>query len=211
MVPNTPAGYASVVIAQAFTMTFAVRTSQPRRETRLAADAALWTVIVVSLALVIFDPGGVLLGSTSIIGGVLLFIAPLVILRRIAEHTRVTIQTVLGIACVYMLIGMFFAFVFAAIGQIQGGDFFEQVKDATYADYLYFSYVTELTIGYGDLVPASQLGKSLAVFDALFGQLFLVTVLGRVVSLWGRDVGTRSERRMARQAGKAPLAEREDT
>ena len=109
----------------------------------------------------------------------------------------------IGVVCVYMLIGLFFAFVFAAVGQFESGDFFTTVKDPGYADFIFFSYVTETTIGYGDLVPASQIGRSLAVFDALLGQLFLVTVLGRIVSLWGRELPSVQGRRRRGEDGAA--------
>jgi drug/metabolite transporter (DMT)-like permease len=188
VVPNTPAGRTSVVVAQAFTMTFAVRTSQARRRMRIFADVLFWTVMATSTVLFFADQQGKLLGVDSLLGGILLFVAPLVILRRISQHQQVTRETILGVICVYMLIGLFFAFVFAAVGQFESGEFFTTVKDPGYADYIFFSYVTETTIGYGDLIPASEIGRSLAVFDALIGQLFLVTVLGRIVSLWGREL-----------------------
>ncbi len=193
--PNTAAGRTAVVVSQAFTMTFAVRTSQARRRTRIIADVLFWVVLAISVTLVFADQKGKLLGLDSLLGGLLLFVAPLVILRRITQHQRVTRETILGVVCVYMLIGLFFAFVFAAVGQFESGDFFTSVKDPGYADYIFFSYVTETTIGYGDLVPASQIGRSLAVFDALLGQLFLVTVLGRIVSLWGRELPSLPARR----------------
>lgn len=201
--PNTAAGRTAVVVSQAFTMTFAVRTSQARRRTRIIADVLFWVVLAISITLVFADQKGKLLGLDSLLGGLLLFVAPLVILRRITQHQRVTRETILGVVCVYMLIGLFFAFVFAAVGQFESGDFFTTVKDPGYADYIFFSYVTETTIGYGDLVPASQIGRSLAVFDALLGQLFLVTVLGRIVSLWGRELPSVQGRRRRGEDGAA--------
>lgn len=191
------------MVAQAFTMTFAVRTSQARRRTRVIADVLFWVVLAMSVALFFADQKGKLLGLDSLLGGLLLFVAPLVILRRITQHQRVTRETILGVVCVYMLIGLFFAFVFAAVGQFESGDFFTTVEDPGYADYIFFSYVTETTIGYGDLVPASQIGRSLAVFDALLGQLFLVTVLGRIVSLWGRELPSLQARRRRGEDGAA--------
>ena len=49
---------------------------------------------------------------------------------------------------------------------------------------LFFSFVTLTTTGYGNLVPAGNPGQSLAVLEALLGQLFLVTAIGKVVSVW---------------------------
>ena len=64
---------------------------------------------------------------------------------------------------------------------------------ATVADYLYFSFVTQTTVGYGDLTAAGGFGRALAVLEALIGQLYLVTVIALLVSNLG------SARRRARE------------
>ena len=51
-------------------------------------------------------------------------------------------------------------------------------------DYMFFSYTTLTTTGYGNLVPAGDIGQILAVFEMLIGQIFLVTLVARLVSLW---------------------------
>ena len=60
------------------------------------------------------------------------------------------------------------------------------------SDDLFFSFVTLTTTGYGNLVPAGNPGQSLAVFEALLGQLFLVTAVGKIVTAW-RPKGWRDE------------------
>jgi voltage-gated potassium channel Kch len=54
-------------------------------------------------------------------------------------------------------------------------------------DFLYFSYVTLTTVGYGDLTAAGDLGRMLAVTEALLGQLYLVTVVALVIGNIGRE------------------------
>ena len=49
---------------------------------------------------------------------------------------------------------------------------------------LFFSFVTLTTTGYGDLVPAGNPGQSFAVLEALLGQLFLITAVGKIVTVW---------------------------
>ncbi len=56
--------------------------------------------------------------------------------------------------------------------------------DGTISDDLFFSFVTLTTTGYGNLVPSQNPGQSLAVMEALVGQLFLVTAVAKIVGAW---------------------------
>ncbi len=64
------------------------------------------------------------------------------------------------------------------------GDFFSGVAHPESSDFLFFSYTTLTTTGYGNLVPAEQIGQSFAVIEMLVGQIFLVTLVAGLVSLW---------------------------
>jgi uncharacterized membrane protein len=66
------------------------------------------------------------------------------------------------------------------------GPFFANVDAPDGTDYLYFSFVTLTTVGYGDLVARGSLGRMLAVSEALLGQLYLVTVVALLVGNVGR-------------------------
>jgi hypothetical protein len=71
---------------------------------------------------------------------------------------------------------------------VGSGDFFAQGTDGTRSLRLYFSFVTLATLGYGDYTPAHELGRTLAIVEALFGQLYLVTVIALLVSrMRGRE------------------------
>ena len=69
---------------------------------------------------------------------------------------------------------------------IHDGEFFAQGMQPT-TTYLYFSYITLATIGYGDFTPAHTAGRFLAVAEGLMGQLYLVTILAVIVSNLGRQ------------------------
>ena len=56
-----------------------------------------------------------------------------------------------------------------------------------YSDFEYFSFITMTTVGYGDLTPATRLGQTLVTFEAVAGQVFLVTVVALTVSNLGRS------------------------
>src|SRR2546421_413652 len=100
----------------------------------------------------------------------------------VVDQDGVNAQSVTGAICIYILIGLLFLFVYGAIAVLGSGHFFAQGTDGTRSLRLYFSYVTLATLGYGDYTPAGDLGHTLAVLEALVGQLYLVTVLALLVS-----------------------------
>jgi energy-coupling factor transporter transmembrane protein EcfT len=116
---------------------------------------------------------------------------PVVIARALWRRQLIDIRTVLGAVCIYVLLGMMFAFVYAAINGINDTPFFVQTANATTPDFLYFSFITQTTVGYGDFTAAGDLGRALAVIEALTGQLYLVTIIAVLVSrLSGRNMTT---------------------
>lgn len=117
---------------------------------------------------------------------VLVGVAPFVIAASLVRRRVIDLHTVAGALCIYVLLGMLWAFGFAAIGELSSGPFFVQSASDSVADYLYFSYVTLTTVGYGDLTAASSLGRAFAILEALVGQLYLVSVVALVVSQIGR-------------------------
>jgi voltage-gated potassium channel Kch len=93
----------------------------------------------------------------------------------------------------YLLLGLIFALVFAVIAELLPGSFhFAAIRSADsaakpLADMVYFSFVTLATLGYGDIVPLSSSAKGLAILEAIIGQMYLVVVVARLVSLYGRS------------------------
>ena len=114
----------------------------------------------------------------------LVMLAPPVIVlgvvRSLRSRNRVTIQAVFGVLCLYILIGMFFAFVYAAIDRYAHPFFAEQVA-GTVSNCLYFSFTTLTTVGYGDVTAATNLGHTLSSLEGLTGQIYLVTVVSLLV------------------------------
>lgn len=107
---------------------------------------------------------------------------PVVIARALWRRQLIDVRTVLGAVCIYVLLGMMFAFVYAAINGIGEAPFFVQTANATTPDFLYFSFITQTTVGYGDFTAAGDLGRALSVIEALTGQLYLVTIIAVLVS-----------------------------
>jgi hypothetical protein len=138
-------------------------------------------VIILNLALVTMAPPAIILG----------------IVRTLRLRRQVTIEAVFGVLCLYLLLGMLFAFLYAFIGKVNDGSFFAGGQAVTTAHCLYFSFITITTVGYGDLTAASNLGHTLSSAEALVGQIYLVTIVSLIVSNLGlrrMDVSDPGER-----------------
>lgn len=102
--------------------------------------------------------------------------------RRIVMEPFVSSRTIIGLLCVYLLIGMTFAATYITIAVVSGEPFFVQTDHAQPVDFTYFSLVTLSTVGYGDLTAANPMPRMLAAIEGLTGQLYLVTVVAVAVS-----------------------------
>ena len=110
-----------------------------------------------------------------------------VTITRVLHHRQVSYETVLGALCAYVLIGLLFAFLFLAVSELRSGPFFVQPGEHAQSEYVYFSFVTLTTLGFGDLSPSVGLPQALTALEALLGQVFLVTLVARLVTLWVRQ------------------------
>lgn len=166
------------------TLLLAVWVAEPRPGVMRAV--MILVALIVALGAVEALRGSVDPRSTRIASALLVVLAPPAIviglIRGLRVTEAVTVEAVLGVICIYLLIGMFFAFVFGAIDHVGGTPFFAQNVPATSARTLYFSFTTLATLGYGDYTARSNLGHTLSVFEALIGQLYLVTVVALIVT-----------------------------
>jgi len=96
--------------------------------------------------------------------------------RRIVMEPFVSSRTIIGLLCVYLLIGMTFAATYITIAVVSGEPFFVQTDQAQPVDF------TLATVGYGDLTAANPMPRMLAAIEGLTGQLYLVTVVAVAVS-----------------------------
>jgi len=125
--------------------------------------------------------------GTTFVMFFLVIAAPIVILNRIVRHRVIGRETILGAVCVYVLLGIVFAGIYGAINDIDGGQFFAQRVVQSNIDFLYFSFVVLTTLGFGDLTPKPDVARVIVTFEALIGQVFLVTLVARLMSLYGME------------------------
>jgi Ion channel len=149
---------------------------------------------------------GLLLASTGIGAGIanvwlalVLVVAAAVIVRRVLARPTVTIQSIYGALSAYLVVGLMFAEIYAAIGHLSGSAFFANGQPTNTQTVQYFSFTTLTTLGYGDFTAAGNTGRAIAVLEALTGQVFLATLVARLVAAFrapaGRDGPATTRRR----------------
>ena len=106
------------------------------------------------------------------------------ILSFILRQKEVTADVLMAAVCGYFFLGLMWAFVFLFLEAVQPGSFqMAQGQSADAGQFLYFSFVTMTTLGYGDMTPISSGARSLAVLSAVMGQLYLAVTIARLVGM----------------------------
>jgi Ion channel len=177
-----------VMLLQLVTLWLTFSASESPKARRVAGLACL-VVATLDIAGIVFgrafDFEVSNLRILAVVSAVLYLITPYVILRHLIKRPVVDGRTILGAVAIYLMLGMMFAFSYRAISLYQTTPaFFGDAGMGTNADFLFFSFITLTTTGYGDLVPAANPGQSIAVLEAIVGQLFLVTALAKIVNAW---------------------------
>ena len=177
----------AVLFAVAIMITLVVVEARPR----VQRIAAVLLVAVVVTAVIDAATGSKALGGVSRgIVGIMIALAPLTLARGVSRHLRregqVTLDAVFGAVAIYLMLGAMFASIDNAVGALSSHGFFAQGDNQSFETYLYFSYTTLATVGYGDFTPGPSLARALAITEALTGQLYLVTVVAVLVSNIGR-------------------------
>jgi hypothetical protein len=170
----------------------------------VSASGARHRIIVVSRVVVAFTVAAAVLsalagGQAASIGlvWVLLIVAtPFLVLRRVLEHTEVTSETLFGAVSVYLLVAIAGTYLFLLIQVLSQDDFFGSDQPTT--AFMYFGLVTISTLGYGDLTPVGEVARAAAATLAVVGQIYLVVVVARLVSLYG---GVRRKEQAERRDG----------
>jgi hypothetical protein len=178
-------GWPAVIVVAAGTATSVVALISSRVGPRLARTGLVLSVVAIGLAAVAAASGDRnWLSAGTLIEVGLLTAAMLAVLFRVVTAEEVNSGMILGAISVYGILGLLFTFVYGTIDRLQGAAFFAETSHPHGADFLFFSYTTLTTTGYGNLVPAGQPGRMFAGLEMMIGQIFLVTLVARLVSLW---------------------------
>lgn len=109
-------------------------------------------------------------------------IAAYLILRDILLSQQVTVDTIRGGICVYLLIGFVWALLYGITASLDSGAFSQPIIEIdSYGRAVYFSFTTLTTLGYGDIIPVSSLAKMLTNLEAIIGQLYPAILIAILV------------------------------
>jgi hypothetical protein len=159
-----------------------------------------WAIFLIGIPAVLIEladivrPGQFVHGASHVISVLFFALVVIAIIRYIFRSDRVDANVLFAALCVYVMLGMLFAYAYAAIESVMPGSF--QMGQGNLAERVpldiggrasnpafYFSYVTMTTLGYGDIYPVSPIAKMTASLQAVLGQLYLAVLVARLVGL----------------------------
>jgi Ion channel len=106
-----------------------------------------------------------------------------VVLALVVQRGPITTRRIEGAVAGYLLLGFAWAQLYELVALWHPGAFAGAVEGGGSLPWMYYSFVTLTTMGYGDIMPVHPLARAVAVLEALTGQLYLTILLARLVSL----------------------------
>jgi len=119
-----------------------------------------------------------------ICAGLFFAVATIIIIRHLINQKEVTVDLIWGAVCGYFLLGFMWGDIFSLIETIQPGSFNLGQQEVPDMDsFIYFSFVTLATLGYGDIVPLTKQAQSLTIIEAVMGQMYLAVNIAALVAI----------------------------
>jgi voltage-gated potassium channel len=125
-------------------------------------------------------------GTFAAVFGFLL-VSILFTLGKVARETDISVNRVIGAVCIYLMLGVIWAVSYTTVAMFDPQAFVGiPAPDGHGWDsgWLYFSFTTMTTLGYGDVVPVSAVARTLAYLQAIFGQFYIVILVAGLVSAY---------------------------
>jgi hypothetical protein len=121
-----------------------------------------------------------------VFGTIFLIFATAVILRSVVTAAKVTIETLYGAIAAYVLLGLTWGAVYFLTESLWPASFHSPIlpgSQISAPDFVFFSFVTLTTIGYGDVIPAAGIAKSLVIVEAVAGIMYPAVMIARLIAL----------------------------
>jgi len=158
----------------------ALRGGRFRRRTGQILAVVLLLGSAAAAILELVDHEGAGGALASLWTALIMLLAVFYIVRQVLAQPEITEQSIYGALSAYMMIGLIFAAVYLAMWRFSGQFFVHGTNDTK--TFQYFSFTTLTTLGYGDFTAATDAGRAVAVLEAMAGQMFLATLVARLVA-----------------------------
>ncbi|MEM6819609.1 MAG: potassium channel family protein [Pseudomonadota bacterium] len=183
-------------------------TAESAGSVRILIDVSMSAVLISGLWLISHETRAILIGSALaiiVIGGSFLdalfdlrpwtrvvilasgcvFFVFLVthILRDVFLAERVSLHTIIGAICAYVMLGIIWGMIYSIINVLDANAFLAATDGHPVGQFMYFSVATLTTVGYGDIVPTSPLARGMSSVEAIVGQVFMTVLVARLVGL----------------------------
>jgi hypothetical protein len=181
-----PTGPAALRALTSFVLITGIYAVSDRR--RQIVIAALLAVPAFGLGwLRVFTSAPALSTAESIFAVLFYAFTALICLKRVVRARRVTSDTISGAISVYLLMGLTWATAYDLVETITPGSFASSQPDATFTfpAFIYYSFVTLATLGYGDITPLTDQARSLALLETVSGTLYIAVLIARLVAAAG--------------------------
>lgn len=169
-----------VVFTWAAVVTVRASDLQLRHARLLTGGLVVITAVAAGLAVSRVSQVGT--GIANIWAALVLLLTVVLILTSVLGMGAVTVQSIFGAVSAYLIVGLMFAACYGAMYHLGGQVFFASGRPGNTQTFQYFSFTTLTTLGYGDFTAVQSSGQAVAVIEALTGQVFLATLVARLVA-----------------------------
>ncbi len=155
------------------------------KKRHLYIGVLLAMAMLISLWLQYFQQSNLVFAIGRICGILLLIMVIINTLAFIFKSEDVTIEVIYAAILVYLLMALMWSFVYVLLELINSASFNVALSLdlGSQMRFIYYSFVTITTLGYGDITPATELASSFSILEAVVGQLYLVVVVARLVGM----------------------------
>lgn len=175
-------------------MLFAIVVTSPNRFIIILAIAIIVPNFLLLWLRIGLDDSGWRFLLQNLLDVSFLILVTVLIIKYIFSTNRITFDYINAALCVYLILGFLWVSLYEIADYIEPGSFLlpnDELADTSWdenhgdivARKIYFSFVTLLTLGYGDISPINTIARLLAIMEALVGQVFLVVLVARLVGI----------------------------
>ncbi len=191
-----PEGTGGIIIRIVYSlMLFTGIFSVSRRKKTLVIASIFAIVAMIANWLAEFETGRFIMIANDFSALLFNLFFAIAILIKTFKPGEITFRRIEGSIVVYLLAGLMFTYAYHAIYLISGPEAFNNIGGPVLKHFLYYSFVTLTTVGYGDITPVSPVARSLANLESLIGQLYPAILIARLVSMEFESSTRRKEKK----------------